>query len=86
MISKSHSIPQYGSISRLIGFSVSVLADDILYGIELCSAMISVYDNLCPPQLGLLFSIHNMIGVYVIISVVNLLLCLILKLRVLLLA
>ena len=33
MVSESHAIPQQRSITRLIGFTISVLADNVLDGI-----------------------------------------------------
>lgn len=68
VISEGHSIPEDASISRLGGFPITILAYDILNGVQLTPAVIGVNDNLSSPQLGLLVSIHNMVGMHSIVG------------------
>lgn len=75
VVSEGHTVPQNRPISGLIGLSVPVLANHILQSVELCPAVIGVDYNLGPPQLVLLFSVHNVVLVLLLtvllVQVVN---------------
>ena len=66
MVSEGHAVPQDWTIAWLVGFLVAILSNDILHCIQLTSTMISIYNNISFPYLGLLLPIHQVIGMNIV--------------------
>lgn len=63
MVTKCHSVPQNGPVTRLVSFSVPVLANHILDCVELRPAMISIDNNLRSSYFALFVPVHQVIAV-----------------------
>lgn len=61
VVSERHTVPENGAVARLGRFSVSILANDILHGVKLTTAMIRVHDYLRSAELRLLAPVHQMV-------------------------
>lgn len=68
MVSKGHSVPKDSAVARLIGFSVSILTNYILDSVKLTAAMVSIDHDLGPPYDGLFASMHEVVGMYFLLS------------------
>ena len=72
VITQGHSIPQHRAISRLVGLSIAVLADYVLYSIELRSAVVGVHHDLLAAKLALLLTVNQvvLVGCLVVVKII----------------
>ena len=68
MVSKSHSVPEQGSVTGLGCLPVSVLANYVLNCVKLRPAVVGVDDDLSSADLALLFSVHQRLLLYLRLS------------------
>jgi hypothetical protein len=61
MVSECHTVPQKATITGLCGFSVPILADDVLHRVKLTPTMIGINYYVSSPHFLLLFSVHYVI-------------------------
>jgi hypothetical protein len=67
VVTERHTIPEEAAIARLIRFTVAVLADDILHGVQLATTVIRIYYYLLSSENLLLSSIHKMILMHAVL-------------------
>ena len=66
MVSQGHTVPQDGPVTWLSGLTVAILSNNILYSVDLRATVVCVYNNHCPSDLVLLFSVHHVVFIILV--------------------
>lgn len=66
VVAKGHAVPQNGPVSWLRRLPVAVLANNILYSVDLGAAVVGVDHYHRPPDLVLLFTVHHVVFIILV--------------------